>query len=172
LGDTDLHRFCRLVLPFLLLGAVTGPASAPASADEVGRIGTDWTGNDIVVEALPDPDVKGVTCHLTFFSRGLVDRLWQGNWFEDPSNTSIACRQTGPITIGKITLDDDGEEIFSQRQSLVFKAIAIRRIYDRKNDSLIYVSYSRQVKEGSAKMAVSTIPLWNAQATWTNGRPD
>ena len=158
----------RLAVTCLLVIEV---ASASAAAEEVGRVGTDWTGNDIVIEAVPDPQVKGITCHLTFFSRGLIDRLWQGNWFEDPSNTSIACRQTGPITIADIELDDDGEEIFSQRQSLIFKSIAVRRIYDRENDALVYLSYSRQIKEGSAKMAVSTVPLWNAQATWSKGRP-
>ena len=66
--------------------------ATPAVAEQVGEIGTDWTGNDIVVEAIADPQVQGVTCHLTSFSRGLIDRLRQGNWFEDPSTSSIACR--------------------------------------------------------------------------------
>lgn len=143
----------------------------PAEADEVGRIGTDWTGNDIVVEAIPDPAVQGVTCHITYFSRGLIDRLWQGNWFEDPSNSSIACRRTGKLVIGEIDTGGDGEEIFSQRQSLVFKALAVRRLYDRENDTLVYVSYSRQIQEGSAKMAVSTVPLFESGVVWTDGRP-
>lgn len=73
-----------------------------ASAEQVGEIGVDWVGNDIVVEAIRDPDVAGVTCHIAYFERGLIDRLSKGNWFEDPSNASIACRQTGPIEIGEI----------------------------------------------------------------------
>jgi CreA protein len=144
----------------------------PATAEEVGRIGTDWTGNDIVVEALADPSVQGVTCHLTYFSRGLIDRLWQGNWFEDPSNTSIACRQTGPIVVGRIELDENGEDIFSQRASLIFKSIAVRRVYDRRNQTLVYISYSRQIKEGSAKMAISTVPLWGTEVTWESNKPE
>ena len=143
----------------------------PAAAEQVGEIGTDWTGNDIVIEAVADPKVQGVTCHLTYFSRGLIDRIWQGNWFEDPSNSSISCRQTGPIAIADIEIDENGEEIFSSRQSLIFKWLAVRRVYDRANDTLIYVSFSRQIKEGSAKMAVSTVPLYRAEATWTNGKP-
>ena len=51
----------------------------PAAAEQVGEIGTDWTGNDIVIEAIADPKVKGITCHITYFSRGLLDRLRQGN---------------------------------------------------------------------------------------------
>ncbi|HCQ57194.1 MAG TPA: CREA protein, partial [Sulfitobacter sp.] len=68
-----------------------------APAEQVGNVDVDWLGNDIIVEAVADPKVKGVTCHLAYFERGLIDRLQKGNWFEDPSNSSISCRQTGPI---------------------------------------------------------------------------
>jgi len=159
----------RPALAALALAALL--AAHPAAAQEVGRIGTDWTGNDIVVEAVADPKVEGVTCHLTYFSRGFLDRLMQGNWFEDPSNTSIACRRTGPLKIGRIALDRDGEEVFSERRSLLFKAIAVRRIYDRANDTLIYVSHGRELKQGSAKMAISTVPLYDTGAEWEGGRP-
>ena len=92
--------------------------------------------------------------------------------FEDPSNSSIACGRTGPIEIGEIDLGKGGEEIFSQRQSLIFKHLAVRRIYDKSSDSLIYVAYSRQVKQASAKMSVTSVPLWNSNATWAKGKPD
>jgi CreA protein len=46
------------------------------------------------------------------------------------------------MMIDTIETDEDGEEIFSQRQSLIFKALAVRRVYDRVNDTLIYVSFS------------------------------
>ena len=143
----------------------------PVAAEEVGRVGTDWTGNDVVVDAITDPEVAGITCHVSYFERGLIDRLWQGNWFSDPSNSSIACRRTGKVVIGTIDGSDRGEEIFSQRQSLIFKALAVRRIYDAPNDTLIYLAYSRQIKEGSAKMAISTIPLIDTDAQWTQGKP-
>ena len=32
----------------------------PAAAEQVGEIGTDWTGNDIVTAAIADPKVKGI----------------------------------------------------------------------------------------------------------------
>ena len=160
-------------LPALLLSlclSFSGLA-APAAAEEVGEFSNDWTGNELVVEAVADPGVQGVTCHVVSFDRGLIDRLSKGNWFEDPSNASIACRQTGPITVGDIDTSKRGEEVFSQRQSLIWKSIAIRRIYDRVNDTLIYVVYSRQVKDASAKMAISTVPLFAANPTWTKPRP-
>jgi CreA protein len=141
-------------------------SAASAGAEEVGSFSNDWMGNDIVVEAIPDPEVQGVTCHVTHFERGMLDRLTKGNWFEDPSNASIACRQTGPIVIGDIERDDEGEEVFDQRKSLIFKHLAVRRIFDETNDTLVYVIYSRQVTEGSAKMAISTVALYGTEVTW------
>ncbi|MCR9135576.1 MAG: CreA family protein [Alphaproteobacteria bacterium] len=146
-------------------------AGASARAEQVGEVGVDWLGNDIIIEAVGDPEVAGVTCHVAYFERGLIDRLQKGNWFEDPSNSSIACRQTGRVVIGDINLDEDGEEIFKQRRSIIWKQLVIKRVYDRKNDTLIYLAHSRQVQDGSAKMSISTVPLFSQDVTWTNGKP-
>lgn len=136
--------------------------AAPALAEEAGRVSVDWTGNDIVIEALADPKVPGVTCHLAYFDRSLIDRVSQGNWFEDPSNASIACRQTGPITLGDIDRGADGEEVFREGRSLILKSLRVRRIYDADNNVLIYLAHARELVEGSAKMSISTVPLWEA----------
>lgn len=148
------------------LGAV-----APALAQQVGEIGVDWLGNDIVVEAIKDPGVEGVTCHVSYFERGVVDRLQKGNWFEDPSDTAISCRQTGPITIHEINLSQDGEEVFKQGISLIWKKQVVNRIYDKANDTLIYLAHTRQVQDGSAKMSMSTIPLYGQDVVWAKGKP-
>ncbi len=146
-------------------------AAAPALAEEVGRVGVDWLGNDIIVQAVEDPKIEGVTCHFSYFDRGIVDRLQKGNWFENPSDSAISCHQTGPITIGKIDLSSKGEEVFKQGISLIWKKQVVNRIYDKKNDTLIYLSHSRQVQNGSAKMAVTTVPLYGQNVTWTDGKP-
>ena len=73
--------------------------------------------------------------------------------------------------IGKIAAGAKGEEVFSERLSLFFKSIAVRRIYDKTNHTLVYVAYSRQVKDASAKMSLSTIALFNSNATWSAGKP-
>ncbi|MCE8419601.1 CreA family protein [Rhodovulum sulfidophilum] len=145
-----------------LLAALVAVLPLTAPAEEVGRVGVDWTGNDIVIEAIQDPDVAGVTCNVAYFSRSMLDRLSQGNWFEDPSNASIACRQTGPIEIGDIDRSPDGEEVFRQSRSLVLKSIRIKRIFDAENQTLIYLAHARELSEGSAKMSISTVPLFNS----------
>lgn len=147
----------KIATLYMGLGLV---ASNPATAETVGEVDVDWLGNDIIIEAIQDPDVKGVTCHVSYFERGIIDRLQKGNWFEDPSNSSIACRQTGPIEIGDIDRSEEGESVFSQRTSLILKALKVTRIYDEANNTLIYLAHAREVQDGSAKMSISTVPLY------------
>lgn len=162
-----MQRTTRTILAALML--IGG--GAYASAEEVGKVGVDWLGNDIIIEAIKDPEVEGVTCHVSYFERGIIDRLQKGNWFEDPSNSSISCRQTGPISIGEIDMGEEGEEVFKQGISLIWKEQVVNRIYDRTTDTLIYLAHSRQVQDGSAKMSISTVPLYGQQVTWKNGKP-
>ena len=144
------------------LAAIAALAALPltAAAEEVGRVGVDWVGNDIIIEAIQDPEVQGVTCHVTYFERSLIDRVSNGNWFEDPSNAAIDCRQTGPIVIGDIDRGEDGERLFRERQSIILKSLVVRRIYDEANQTLIYLAHASEITQGSAKMAISTIPLY------------
>jgi CreA protein len=155
----------------LALCAAAAFTLSPLNAEEVGQVGVDWIGNDIIVEAITDPKIDGVTCHISYFDRSLIDRFQKGNFFEQPSDSSIACRQTGAITIGDISFDEEGEEVFNEGISLVWKQRVVNRIYDKKNNTLIYLSHSRQVQDGSAKMAISTVPLFNQQVTWKAGAP-
>jgi CreA protein len=53
---TSLKLHAAIVASFLALAPVS------ASAEIVGKVGVDWTGNDILVDAVPDPEVSGVTC--------------------------------------------------------------------------------------------------------------
>lgn len=137
----------------------------------VGKVSVDWTGNDIVVEAVTDPEVDGVVCHVSYFSRSLIDRLQQGNWFEDPSYSAVACNGSGPITIGDISLKPGGEEIFQQSRSLIWKSLRVSRIYDAEHNSLVYLAHARELQLGSGKMSLSVVPLDHADVTWTKGAP-
>lgn len=142
----------NLIAALALLGS-------PAIAEEVAEVGVDWVGNDIIIEAIHDPEVEGVTCHLAYFERSVIDRLSQGNWFEDPSNSAIECSQTGPIRLGDVSTRKDGEQVFSEGRSLIFKSLRVRRIYDEKNQVLIYLAHANELTEGSAKMSISTVPI-------------
>ena len=134
---------------------------------DVGEINNDWTGNEIKIDALNDEKINGITCHMAHFDRSIIDRLSKGDWFQNPSNGSISCTVTGPITIGNIAMDKNGEQVFKQRQSVIFKKLAVRRIYDSENDSLIYLVYSRKIVDGSAKMSLANVGLHGHDVTWT-----
>lgn len=145
---------------FRYVAALAGFVMATgAAADVVGKVGVDWVGNDILVEAVQDPKVQGVTCHVAYFDRSIYDRLTNGSWFEDPSYSAIDCTQTGPITLGDIDKSAAGEDIFSERTSLIFKSLRITRIYDAKTRTLIYLAHASEVTQGSGKMSISTVPL-------------
>lgn len=133
--------------------------ATPTLAEEVGRVGVDWVGNDILIESFPDPKVQGITCHMAYFDRSLIDRLSNGNWFEDPSYSAVDCVQTGPIMVGDIETDKGGEAVFSERQSLVLKSIRVTRILDAKANALIYLGHANELTQGSGKMSMSVIPL-------------
>jgi CreA protein len=116
-----------------------------------------WLGpNDkIVVDGFDDPKVQGVACHISRAQTGGV----KGGMgvAEDTSDASIACRQIGPIQfLGEIK---DGEQVFDEHRSLVFKTLQVVRFFDRERNVLVYVSYSDRVIEGSPKNSISTVPV-------------
>jgi CreA protein len=116
-----------------------------------------WLGpNDkIVVDGFDDPKVQGVACHISRAETGGIKG--QLGVAEDTSDASIACRQVGPIKIlGEFK---DGERVFDERRSLVFKTLQVVRFFDRERQVLVYVSYSDRVIEGSPKNSISTVPI-------------
>ncbi|MDB5393195.1 MAG: hypothetical protein JWM91_701 [Rhodospirillales bacterium] len=116
-----------------------------------------WLGpNDrIVVDGFDDPKVRGVACHI---SRAVTGGVKGGlGLAEDTSDASIACRQVGPIKIaGDLR---DGETVFDERRSLLFKQLHVVRFFDRGRNVLVYVSYSDRIIEGSQKNAISSVPV-------------
>jgi CreA protein len=124
-----------------------------------GAISTNfrWLGpNDkIVIDGFDDPKVQGVTCHISRAETGGVKGAV--GMAEDTSDASIACRQVGPIHfVGELK---DGERVFDEHRSLVFKTLQVVRFFDRKRNVLVYVSYSDRVIAGSPKNSISTVPI-------------
>ncbi len=130
-----------------------------ALAEQVGEVDTvfKWLGpnHKIVVEAFDDPMVDGVTCYL---SRAKTGGIKGGlGLAEDRAEASIACRQVGPIRIkGKLK---DGDVVFKERTSLVFKTMQVVRFFDESRNALVYLVYSDRVIEGSPQNAVTAIPI-------------
>jgi CreA protein len=109
----------------------------------------------IVVDGFDDPEVAGVACHISRAQTGGMKGAF--GVAEDTSDASIACRQIGPIKInGDIK---DGERVFDERRSLVFKTLQVVRFFDRQRNVLVYVAYSNRFIEGSPKNSISSVPI-------------
>jgi len=133
------------------------------AAEEVGSVNTvfKWVGPDhkIVVDAFDDPDVPGVACYVSRAKTGGVKGAL--GLAEDTADASIACRQVGPITLPDRVASKkaDGEQVFKQHLSLLFKTLQVVRFYDAKRNALIYLTYSDKIIEGSPKNSVTAVPI-------------
>lgn len=155
-----MKLLARVAVAAMLLGL----AGCGRGGDEVGSFSNDLLGNEIAIEALHDPEIPNVVCHLAYFDRSFLDRIRQGNWFEDPSNSAVSCQRIGPLVLEGVDLDHSGEEIFNQRSSLLFKRLALRRVVDLENRTILYVAHSRELVEGSAKISMSSVTLTPQEA--------
>ncbi|MFU9137220.1 protein CreA [Erwinia tasmaniensis] len=142
-------------------------SSFAVQAEEVGSVDTVFKilGPDhkIVVEAFDDPDVKNVTCYI---SRAKTGGIKGGlGLAEDTSDAAISCQQVGPVELSDSIARNksEGEVVFRKRTSLVFKKLQVVRFYDKKRNTLIYLSYSDKIVNGSPKNALSAVPImpWN-----------
>ncbi len=144
-----------------LLLALAGTAlSAQAGADTIGTVDTAFKllgrDHDIIVEAYDDPAVQGVTCYVSRARTGGIKGSL--GLAEDKSEASIACRQTGPISFAASPLKKQ-EEVFSERTSILFKRLRVVRMVDAKRNTLVYLSYSDKLIEGSPQNSVTAVPV-------------
>lgn len=135
-------------------------AAAAVHAEPVGEVDTvfKFFGPDhkIVVDAYDDPKVQGVTCYVSRAKTGGIKGAL--GLAEDKAEASIACRQVGPIAFpaGPLKVQD---EMFSERISLIFKKLRVVRMVDAKRNTLVYLTYSDRVIEGSPQNSVTAVPV-------------
>ena len=150
LGSCVLSLLAVASLLFVMTGA---------GAQQIGEVNTVFkllSPNDkIVVDAYDDPKVGGVTCYVSRAKTGGYKGAL--GLAEDKSEASIACRQTGPITFVK-TLDSQ-EDVLTERISLVFKKLRVVRMVDGPRNTLVYLTYSDRLIEGSPQNSVTAVPV-------------
>ena len=149
----------------------TGPiAESEESEQIIGSIDTSSNflgSNDrIVIQAFSDPLVENVVCYI---SRPVTGGLtgWAGV-AEEKSDSSVSCRQVGPVTKEQVHAlrefeetapSQESRQVFSEGTNLFFKHTAVARLMDREQNVLIYVSYARELVDGSPKSSISVVPL-------------
>lgn len=132
---------------------------AQSSAEQIGSVDTAFklVGPDhkIVVEAYDDPKVPGITCYVSRAKTGGVKGAF--GLAEDKAEASIACRQVGPVSIPAPL--PPHEEVFNERLSLLFKKLRIVRMVDAKRKTLIYLTYSDRLVDGSPQNSLTAVPI-------------
>ncbi len=147
------HKPLKFLLFLALAGCGAAQTETIGSVDTVFKIlGPD---HKIVVDAYDDPKVPGVTCYV---SRAKTGGIKGGlGLAEDRAEASISCHQTGPIQITEPLRQQD--EVFSERISLLFKRLRVVRMVDIKRNTLVYMTYSDRVIEGSPQNSVTAVTV-------------
>lgn len=144
--------------PALLLIALV--LAFPAAADEIGEVTSAFKllgpNHKIKVEAFDDPRVPGVSCWISRPVTGGISGAV--GLVEDPSTGAIACRQTGPITADLGALPET-EQVFEESISLFFKERRVVRMVDPRRRTLVYLTYSTKLIDGSPQSSLSTVVI-------------
>jgi CreA protein len=149
-----MNRLASICSALLLCALATG-----ARSQQIGDVSTafQWVGpnHKIVVEAYDDPQVDGVTCYV---SRAKTGGIKGGlGLAEDRAEASIACRQVGPVRF-KAPLPKE-DEVFSERMSILFKRLRVVRMVDAPRNTLVYLTYSDKLIEGSPQNSLTAVPI-------------
>jgi CreA protein len=132
-------------------------------AERIGEVNTKFKlvgpNDKIVIEVFQDPDVPGVACYLSRADTGGVSGAV--GLAEDTSDASLACRQVGPVRLPADIASGkrDGDEVFKKRTSLLTKTMQVVRFYDAPRNTLVYLSYSDRIIEGSPKNSTSVVVI-------------
>lgn len=150
----------RSALRTATLAAFTLLAGAAVAApDKIGTVDTAFKllgrDHDIIVEAYDDPAVAGVTCYVSRARTGGIKGSL--GLAEDRSEASIACRQTGPVSFPAPLRKQ--EEVFSERLSILFKRLRVVRMVDPARNTLVYLTYSEKLVDGSPQNSVTAVPV-------------
>ncbi|MDD1621649.1 MAG: CreA family protein [Methylococcaceae bacterium] len=146
---TSIKCLCGLLIAY----------AGAALAEEVGCVTTAWklvgANHKVCVDAFEDPKIPNVICHISQARTGGISGTL--GLAEDPSQFSLACRQTGPINLPAKLPNE--ETVFTENTSLLFKSTNITRLWDAKHNTLVYLAISRKVIEGAPANSVSTVPV-------------
>ncbi len=152
-----LRRWVLAAVALALSGMMLSPATA--QEDLIFRKSTVWkmlTPNDkLAVYGVDDPIVEGVACHYTVPEKGGMSGMF--GVAEEVSEVSLACRQIGPIKFKEKA--EQGDVVFRERRSLVWKKMQIVRGCDPKRNVLVYLVYTDKLIDGSPQNSTSTVPI-------------
>ena len=147
----------RRIALCLFAACILAAVATAALAEEIDCVTTEWkllgSNHKVCVSAFDDPDLPCVTCYMSQARTGGVSGAV--GLAEDPSEFSLDCRQTCPITLPEKF--PKRKKVFSEGTSIMFKDTEVNRLYDAKRKAVIYLAISRRIVSGSPKNSISTI---------------
>ena len=152
----------RTLLSTIIGAAALFTATVAVAQTRVGEVSTTFRligpNDKVTVERYDDPRVNGVSCYLSRAETGGIGGAL--GLAEDPSRFSIACRATGPVRIiGNIDRGRNGEVVFGERTSPLFKELRVTRFFDSERNVLVYLVWSTRLINGSPFNSVTAIAM-------------
>lgn len=133
--------------------------TSAACAEKIGCVTTEWkligSNHRVCVESFGDPKIPGVTCHVSQARTGGISGTF--GLAQDPSQFSLACRQTGPIALPEKLPKE--ATVFTEDTSVFFKETRVIRLWDEANKTLVYLAISRKLIDGAPANSISTVPI-------------
>src|ERR1700733_1825355 len=159
--------FNSIVTVMVIIACAAGLASCD-HPHVIGSVNTEFKliGPDhkIVIESYDDPKIEGVTVFVSKSQTGGVKGAL--GLAEDTSNASVAVRQTGPI---KVTQKfENGEDVFTEKRSVLFKRLHVSRFWDAAHKSFVYVVWTDRFINGSPQNSISAV----VAQPWGTQKPD
>lgn len=130
-----------------------------ARAEEVGCTSTTFhlfSPNDkVCVMAFNDPDIDGVTCHISQAKTGGMERRGRRR------RRSLSLFDHVPSVRSDHAATKLGarKECVQRERFADFKNTKVIRMFDGKRNTLVYVAISKRVLEGSPMNAISAVPI-------------
>ena len=113
----------------------------------------------VAIDRFDDDQIDGVSCYLARARTGGI--AGAVGTAEDPSNLSISCAREPTVTVkaGVNLADQNGERVFSERASILFKTVEAHRFEDPERNTLCYVAISTKIINGSPSNATELRPI-------------
>lgn len=162
------HWLRWVVIALVLIIAIPTAAYVTlfASRQEGTRIGAVSTtfrffgpNDKVALDRFDDDAVGGVSCYLARARTGGIGGAV--GTAEDPSRLSLSCVKVAALkpAAQQSLVKLSGKRVFSERASILFKTIDVRRFYDPERHTLCYVAISTKIINGSPMNATSCIDI-------------
>jgi CreA protein len=156
------------MLPILMVALTAALGACEHRRHIIGSVNTEFKliGPDhkILLESYDDPKVQGITVFVSESQTGGIKGAL--GLAEDTSNASVAVRQTGPIKV--MQKFENGEDVLTERRSIVFKRMHVSRFWDAPHQSFVYVVWTDRIIKGSPQNSISAV----VAQPWGSHPPD